>query len=301
MLQELQEQMTEMRGEIAALKGPASGTSSSVTTLQTPSDNVQDPPNYLPIERIPGTSWSEEMDIVQPLDDNTPDADVTCPEGARVAEVSQATADLLKRSFVSIKNKKRLATRNVYALPKVAVTKAPSLDQVMASQCSKSTKSNAWILSRIQALMLDAMAPLSEVMELFHSDAEEISSEDIAKAVEAAITLIGNASSQLSTLRRTHVLREYNKDLLEWAQKREAKFIENAPALFGQDFPKEVTDYLDQVAALRRAKAAAKHSSGFQKAYPQRPPNKPYRPHQRPAPYPQVRQPANHQQKKPRK
>ena len=227
-LQELQEQMTEMQGEIAALKGPASGTSSSVTTLQTPSDNVQDPPNYLPTERIPGTSWSEEMDIVQPLDDNTPDADVTCSEGARVAEVSQATADLLKRSFVSIKNEKRLATRNVYALPKVAVTKAPSLDQVMASQCSKSTKPNDWSLFRFQALMLDAMAPLSEVMELFHSDAEEVSSEDIAKAVEDAITLIGNASSQLSTLRHTHVLREYHKDLLEWAQKREAKFIENA-------------------------------------------------------------------------
>ena len=54
--------------------------------------------------------------------------------------------------------------------------------------------------------MLDAMAPLSEVMEVFHSEAEEVSSELVAKAVEDAITLISNASSQISSLRRTQVL-----------------------------------------------------------------------------------------------
>ena len=48
--------------------------------------------------------------------------------------------------------------------------------------------------SHVQALMLDAMAPLSEVMEVFHSEAEEVSLKLVAKAVEDAITLIGNAS-----------------------------------------------------------------------------------------------------------
>ena len=167
-------------------------------------------PEYLPSTRIPGTSWSEEMDIVQPLDnDNTPEADVTCIDEACVAEVSKATQELLKRSFVSLKNAKRLQVRN---------TKAPTFDQVMASQCSKSTKSTDRTLSRVQALMLDAMAPLSEVMEIFHSDVEEVSSELVAKAVENAITLIGNASSQMSALRRTWVLQEYNRDLVDWAQ-----------------------------------------------------------------------------------
>ena len=54
--------------------------------------------------------------------------------------------------------------------------------------------------------MLNVMAPLSEVMEVFHSEAEEVSSELVAKAVEDAITLIGNASSQMSSLQRTLVL-----------------------------------------------------------------------------------------------
>ena len=209
-LQGIQDQMAEIRGELAALKGQSSQSSPSPATSTLAQSQVcTESPEYLPSSRIPGTSWSEEMDIVQPLDgEDTPDT-ATCSEGARIAEVSEATAGLLKRSFVSIKNEKRLQVRNVYALLKVAVTKAPTLDQVMGSQCSKLTKLNDWSLSRVQALMLDALAPLTEVMEQFNSEAE-LSSEVIAKAVEDAIKLLGNASSQMSSLRRTRVLQEYN-------------------------------------------------------------------------------------------
>ena len=81
-LQNLQEQMAEMRQEIAALKRP----SSPPPATPTPSlgEAQTGTPEYLPSTRIPGTSWSEEMGIVQPLDnDNTPKANVTCIEGAR--------------------------------------------------------------------------------------------------------------------------------------------------------------------------------------------------------------------------
>ena len=299
-LQDLQDQMTAMRGEIAALRG-ASQSSSSAATAITPAHDGSQPgtSGYLSSSRISGTSWAEEMDIIQPLDnDDAPDADVSCSEGARVVEVSEATQKLLKRSFESMKNSQRLQTRNDFSLPKVAITKTPSLDQMMASQCSKSTKC-------IQALMLDAVAPLTEVMELFHSEADEVSSEQIAKAVEAAITLLGNASCQMSALRRTRVLQEYNRDLVEWAQNREEKFNEEAPALFGQSFPKDVSEYLDQVASRKKAKVTANpsSSSGFRKAYSYRPVNKQgyrYAQKHRPAPYPQVRQPRS-RPKKPQK
>jgi len=69
--------------------------------------------------------------------------------------------------------------------------------------------------------MLDVMVPLSKVMELFNSDREEVSLEEIAKAVESAIILLGNASSQMSSLHWTRVLQEYNQDLVEWAQQHE--------------------------------------------------------------------------------
>ena len=71
-----------------------------------------------------------------------PDTDITCSEGACIVEVNKATAELLKQSFILVKNEKRLQVRNVYAQPKVAVMKASTLDQAMGSQCSMSTKSN---------------------------------------------------------------------------------------------------------------------------------------------------------------
>ena len=67
------------------------------------------------MQRIPGTTWAKEMDMVHPLNgnDNVSRADVTCPKGEHVAEVSQETEKILKRSFMSLKN--------AFALPLVAV------------------------------------------------------------------------------------------------------------------------------------------------------------------------------------
>ena len=109
-LQELQDQMTAMREEIAALKESSHPAQPPpAATAATPIHGGSQPgsPEYLPSSRIPGTSWPEEMDILQPLDDNeAPNADVTCTEGARVVEVSEATQELLKQSFKSMKNAK---------------------------------------------------------------------------------------------------------------------------------------------------------------------------------------------------
>ena len=116
----------------------------------------------------------------------------------------------------------------------------------MAAQCSKSTKTNDKVLAHLQALTLDA--------------------DEVGYAVESAITLIGNASSQMSILQRQKILEEYNKDLLSFAQDREEEFTKAAPQLFGAQFPKEAADHLDQVAALQRAKSSS--NQGFHKGSP---------------------------------
>jgi len=106
-LERFQEQLTSMSGEIAALKRQRSSPPATPTPSQ--GEAQSGTPEYLPSSRVPSTSWSEEMDIIQPLDDkDTPETDVTCPEGARVVEVSKATQELLNQSFVSLKNPKRL-------------------------------------------------------------------------------------------------------------------------------------------------------------------------------------------------
>ena len=112
------------------------------------------------------------------------------------------------------------------------------LDKVMAAHCSKSTKSNDWSLSRIQALTLDALAPLTNILELFNSGAEEIPSDQVAKAVESAVTLLGNASCHISSLKRTKVLKEYNKDLIIWGQDRKAESSKQPHSYSGQNSPR---------------------------------------------------------------
>ena len=93
----------------------------------------------------------------------------------------------------------------------------------MSSLCSKSTKTNDKALARVQALTLDAIGPLTNLLEKLNSDEVEISAEDVRYAVESAVTLLGDASSQMSGLRRQKVLKEYNKDLLSFAKEREVR------------------------------------------------------------------------------
>ena len=145
-------------------------------------------------------------------------------------------------------------------------------------------KINDWTLSRIQALTLDALAPLTSILELFNSDAEEIQSEVVAKAVESAVVLLGNASSHISNLWRTKVLEEYNKDLVTWAQDHEGEFLKAAPQLFGPEFPKHATTHLEQVAALRKARYTPSMSV-FRKGQSSRSSGGTYFQQCRPAPY----------------
>lgn len=242
-----------------------------------------------PHSRIPGTSWSEEMDIIDPIgpgdDGEEPEEDTAGQR--RVVEVSQRTEEHLLRSFASMKNADRRRLADGFALPKVAVTRTPLLDTVMSAQCSKTTKTLDKALARIQTLNLDALAPLIDLLEQLNGE-KEITSDQVGYAVESAITLLGNASAQMSTLRRQKVLEEYNRDLLSFAQGREAEFLAAAPQLFGPKFPGDAAEHLDQLAALRKAKASTSSTnpSVFRKASAyQTGRQRSYVPRQRPPPY----------------
>lgn len=172
-------------------------------------------------------------------------------------------------------------------LPKVAITKATSLDLVMASQCLWSTKTNDKALAHIQLLTLDAIRPLTELLEKLNLEETDIMAEEVGYVVKSTITLLGNAASQISRLRRQKVLEEYNRDLLSFAKEREATFIKAAPLLFKAQFPKVTVD-LEQVAAHKRAKISTSHSSDFHQASScQWSSHRPYAPRQRAKPYSQ--------------
>jgi len=68
--------------------------------------------------------------------------------------------------------------------------------------------------SRIQALFLDAVGPLTGLLDSINKD--EIVVEDVEAEGRAAPTFLGNASSQCNTDRRLAILEEYNKDSVIW-------------------------------------------------------------------------------------
>jgi len=189
-----------------------------------------------------------------------------------------------------MENEDRQALANSFSLPKVAITKTPNLDKIMAAQCSKSTKANDQALARIQALNLDALGPLTEVLELLNKEEEDFTVDhlnQVGYAVKSEITLLGNAFAQMSQLRCQKVLEEYNKELLTFAQGREAEFLKAAPELFGPKFPRDAAEHLEQLAALQKARVPSKNntgsSSGFQKPPSYQPSHRHhYTPRQRP-------------------
>ncbi len=151
-----------------------------------------------------------------------------------------------KQSFT---NPGRLEIRNKYPLPKVAATRTPQLDSYMKAELSATTKTADRELARLQSFMLDAVAPLSAILEA-ESRGNPMSNEENLAAVRAALQLIGNSSSKVSLLRREKITMQMNKSLLPLA-KDETKFREAAPMLFGTEFAKSSKEYIDQVKAMR--------------------------------------------------
>ena len=238
-------QLGGLRTEVKAIHDDIQALCQPRVRQESPSAPVTEPTTL-----IKGMSWVEEMDILDPIEDEEA---VDSHDEVRLVEVGPRTEEHIKRSFVSLPNSDRRQLWNGFALPKVAVTKMPSLDPVMAAQCSKSTKANDKVLARLQALTLDAVGPLMSILEKLNSSDAKIDADEVGYAVESAVMLLGNASA----LRRQKILKEYNKDLLSFAQDREEEFTKAAPQLFGAQFPKDAADHLEQVAALRRAKSSA--------------------------------------------
>jgi len=76
-----------------------------------------------------------------------------------------------------------------------AFTTAPWLDKSMREDCSKNIKSTDSQLSKIQAHCLDAVGPLTGLLDSINLDTE-LSIEDVEQAVKAALSFLGNVSSR---------------------------------------------------------------------------------------------------------
>ena len=81
----------------------------------------------------------------------------------------------------------------------MAATKTPHLDSYVKTELSSATKSDDKELAKIQTFMLDALAPLTSILEV---DSERASYNEVIDATKAAVALIGNANAKIFHLRR---------------------------------------------------------------------------------------------------
>ena len=89
-----------------------------------------------------------------------------------LTQVHECTEDFLRKAFTAVSSTDRRQLRQQFIVLDMPFTTAPRLDKVMAAECSKSLKSADNLLSRIQALFLDAMGPLSGLLEKVNNGTE---------------------------------------------------------------------------------------------------------------------------------
>ena len=161
-------------------------------------------------------SWADRMELEDEVDDELETTEEQ-PKGdkIRLTKVLQPTEDFLREAFNPINNTSRRQLRQQFIVPDTPFTTAPRLDKMIADECSKSVKTSDQSFSRIQALFLDAVGPLSGMLNSINKGTE-LAVEDVESAIKAALNFLGNASSQCTSLRRTGILREYNKDLVSY-------------------------------------------------------------------------------------
>ena len=106
-----------------------------------------------------------------------------------------------------------LSTRYAYSLPKVSATKSSVLDTYLKLDISQNVKAADKELGSIQSAVLDAMAPLTSIVEA-DAKGDNITHKQAVNAAKAAIELVGNVNARINYLRRTKIISQMNKALL---------------------------------------------------------------------------------------
>ena len=168
----------------------------------------------------------------------------------KIMEVLERTGKFLQESCTRrVPNSERMVLWDKYPLPKVPATRPAQLDHMMRSETSAATKTADKQLVKIQALLLDSVAPLISILEAHHNG-DTLDQKEVIQVVRSGITLIGNANAHLLHLRRERIVGEINKALLPIVGDG-SNFKEAAPLLFGMEFAKKSKEMVEQVKAMR--------------------------------------------------
>ena len=185
-----------------------------------------------------------------------------------VIELSEDNAAFVSSAFTTVlPSAERKRVRDSFPHPGLEATRCPRLDPLFkTASVNKDTKSTDAELARIQSLINDPATPL---IQLLHS-LDTVSCEDARLAITAAIKLLGNASANMSRLRRKRVLKSVNPDIADLAEDDILK--SSAPNLFGPGFEGKMKERAESVKLLTASKAPPPNRKFFRGGRPPAPP-----------------------------
>ena len=270
--------LTELRNMRSSFGGMIEDINTRVDEL---SEKVNNPPPSTAPSQIPESTparrhWADDDSTAQdrPLVgphcwNNSDDEDGDCQRA--VIKLSEEDEKLVRTVFSStLPNAERRRLRNSYPTTGLPQTKCPRLDPVFKSSLASKTDTKAIDseLARAQAFILDPIGPLTYILGKLESD-QGVSSEELGKTLRESITLLGNASSQISRTRRKRVLKTLNPKMQDMAEEQEL-FGDSAPNLFGNGFESKMKERSDSLRILEKSSGPppAKKRQFFRQSHP---------------------------------
>ena len=125
-------------------------------------------------------------------------------------------------------------------------THPPKLNDALAHLLPKQAKPYDSYLSKLQRFTMDAIAPITWLLEQMEQG--PIEEETSKKAVRSSLQLLGNATVHFNVERRKEIMKHLNTDIKFLA---ETEFPQSGPYLFGEDFGSKAKTAADNIRALK--------------------------------------------------
>ena len=206
----------------------------------------------------PTTSWADR--------DPEPEGSNSEDEDQDIA-LSERSVALFSSTFSStLSNTERWRVRNSFPIPSVSETRCPRLDPIFKTSAKLEARTADAELARIQAFVLDPVGPLARVLHAMEDSGDNITMEEAQSALCDVVKLLGNASYQISKLRRRKILKAVNPDIQDLAE--EDIFHGAAPDLFGQGFEAKMKERAESLKLIAAAKNPAGPKKFFRGGHP---------------------------------
>ena len=155
----------------------------AVTGHEKPFPSRRDSTEHLPLswadrdpeetfEAIPFTGWPDEEEAQS-------------EDPIQLHQVSDATQNLLKEAFTThLPNGSRLQVKKPYGLPQNDHSRPPKLNTMVKRRLGRNVKNQDTEMSKVQAFTLDAVGPLTYLLEVSSAEgAESTPAEEVTEVL----------------------------------------------------------------------------------------------------------------------